>query len=110
MMDNPQPAMLGGASRNALHDLARAIGGTVVDRDHFVVVVIEFEQASQRLFDVSFSSFLAGTIIETRGLPDAATGLRFHSGFVMLATLGMPIAASMMRENQASASIVPAIQ
>ena len=59
---------------------------------------------------MSLSSLRAGTIIETSGLPRVPTGLRFHSAVAMLATLGMPIAASMMRENQASARIVPAIQ
>ena len=54
MMDDMQATMRRGTSRNALHNLARAVGGAVVDRDHFVIVVIECEQAGQRLLDVAF--------------------------------------------------------
>ena len=34
------------ARRNALHDLAGAIGRAIIHGDHFVVVVVERQQAS----------------------------------------------------------------
>ena len=38
----------------AFHDLACTISGAVIDGDHFVVVVVEGEQLSERLLNVVF--------------------------------------------------------
>ncbi len=46
----------------------------------------------------------------TRGSLPAVDGRRSHSGRATSAMRGMPIAASTMRENHASATMLPAIQ
>ena len=42
------------SGRDSIHDFARAIGGTIVYGDDFVIVVIEFQQLGERRPDVFF--------------------------------------------------------
>ena len=44
--------------RDAFHDRARRIGRPVIDRDHFVAVIVERQQLIERLFDALL--FVAG--------------------------------------------------
>ena len=80
-----------------IHDFAGAIGGAIVDRDDFVVVVIELQQLRERRPDVFFL-IASGNDDADAGI--AGRGFRFHSGREMSATFGMPRAASTRRENQ----------
>ena len=54
MMNHPQATMRGGTSRNHFHNLARAVSRPIVHRDQFIIVIIEFKQASKRLLDIPF--------------------------------------------------------
>ena len=105
-VNNLEPARRRGG-RNSFHDLAGLIRGAIVYSDHFVVVVFEGKQASERGFDVG--SFVAGgnNDADARDLPG---GLRSHSGPEMSAIFGTPIAASTRRQSQASPRTHPAIQ
>ena len=40
--------------RHPFHDLPGLIGRPIVHRNHFVIVIVEFQQPVQRLFDVAF--------------------------------------------------------
>ena len=93
-----------------IHDLAGTIGRAIVDRDHFVVVVVESKQTTVSDCSMVSSSLRAGTMMETRGSPLGVTGLRSHSwpgniGDARHAKSGIHNAGE-----PASARIVPAIQ
>ena len=49
-----QPAAGFGSGRDSIHDFAGAVGGAIVDRDDFVVVVIEGQQRRKGWPDVFF--------------------------------------------------------
>ena len=53
-MDNSQAAVRRWTRRHSVHDLAGAVGGTIVDRDYFVIVVVERQQTAQALLNICF--------------------------------------------------------
>ena len=92
-----------------IHDFAGAIGGTIVDRDHFVVVIIEFQQRRESRPDVFFLVTSRNDDADPR-IAVGVAGLRFHSGREMSATLGMPRAASTNAKTIPAPRMPPAIQ
>ena len=51
-MNHSQPTFNRTRERNPFHDLSSSISRSVIHRDYFIVVIIQFEQAGQGEFDI----------------------------------------------------------